>query len=643
LERILLVEDDAGAQLLLRNRLQELGYEVVVASTGARGLLEARAGRFDLYLVDIGLGSGIDGYEVCRRLKAMPQIHGNPVVLISGQVRSQEELHRGYEAGCQAYLVKGDMTLVEDVVRAMLRIKSLKDELGLQNRLLEERNRHLQEERRRGADLEVALRETGTRASVFRDLAAGHPDGTLLVDVEGIVRMTDRGAQDIFGKDLEGKHLADLARGTGLEAFVRNVRTEPHEAYRFDLEWANGAVRSLSASVMPTVPQSVGESDQALKVVLLVDAAKRRVAGEILRLEDQGIPRRELGPLLEAARRTFHPSRIVGDSPAMVAHRAAVLAAAGSRASVLITGPPGTGKDLAARCIHYASHASGPFVPVDCSALAPRLLESEIFGHAKGAFSEAITDRPGLLQQAQEGTVYLDEVGELPLALQERLLTALREKRVRRLGSQQLEPVSVRVVAASRSDLEQRVEQGRFLPELLADLQEIRITTPTLTKGSVDIRPLTEHFLERFGKAKGLEMSSEAQWVLTEYDWPGNIGELEHCIEVACLQATGAEIDVSLFSAPLLELYKSLSAADAIPRPGARDARREVARVKTDPLAEKYATIDSAEGEPSLEAYEKKAILHALRETCGDKLAAARLLNIGKSTFYRKLKTHGLS
>ena len=641
-DRILLIEDDAGAQILFRNRLTELGYEVVVASTGARGLLEARAGRFDLFLVDIGLGTGIDGYEVCRRLKGMPQTGGVPVVLISGQVKSQEELHRGYEAGCESFLVKGDLTLLEDVVRAMLRIKFLNDELGQQNRLLEDRNRHLKAERERGADLENALRDSGSRAHVLRELASGKPDGVLLVDAEGVVRMVDRGAQDILGKDIEGKHLASLAPGTGLEAFVRDARSEPREAYRFDLEWSNGAVRSLSASIMPTVPRSVG-TDMSYRVVLLLDASKRRVAGEMLRIDEQGVPRSEMGPLLEAARSVYQPSAIIGEGREINGLRTRVAQAASAPGTVLIHGAPGTGKSFVARILHFASGATGPFIPVNCAAVASTPLESELFGHARGAFPEAISDRPGLFERAQDGMVFLDEIGELPSALQERLLEVLEAKRTRRMGSKRPEPVDVRVVAASGIDLDELVRQGRFRQDLLNRLREIEIGLPELGKGHEDIPVLTQYFLGQFGAVRKLEVSSEAQWVLGEYSWPRNVAELKNCIESACLQTAEPEIKVTDLPAPLFELYKRMSDSDAIPGPLPGSSRREHVRVKSDPLAEAYLQIDVIDEQPSLEAYEKKAILHALRETKGDKLAAAKLLKIGKSTFYRKLKTHGLS
>jgi DNA-binding NtrC family response regulator len=446
-ERILLIEDDPGAQLVYRNRLHELGYEVALAANGALGLMEARSAKFDLFLVDIGLGSGIDGYEVCRRLKGIPQIHAVPVVLISGRVQSHEDLHVGYEAGCEAFLIKGDMTLLEDVVRAMLRIKSLQDDLALQNQLLEERNRHLQLERERGADLELALRESGSRAPTTRDIASGLPDGVLLVDGEGIVRTSDRGAQDVLGKEVAGKHLATLVPGSSLEAFVRNARSDRHDALRFDLgDRGKGPARSFVAAVIPTVPLHGRESD---RVVVLYDSAKRRIASELLRLEERAIPRRELGPLLEAARVVFHPGMLLGESPAMIELRARVDRVREWSEPVLLQGPAGVGKELIARILHYSGRASGPFLPLHVPAIAPGLVELELFGQARLP-GEPGADRPGLAQQAHGGTLFLEEIGEVPLACQEKLVELVTEKQVTRAGSTQPERADVRLIASSR-------------------------------------------------------------------------------------------------------------------------------------------------------------------------------------------------
>jgi DNA-binding NtrC family response regulator len=648
--RILLIEDDPGAQLLFKNRLEDLGHQVVVMPTGAMGLMEARAEPFDLFLVDVGLGSGIDGYEVCRRLKATPHVHGIPVVLISGQVKGQEELHKGYEAGCEAFLLKGDIILLEDVVRAMLRIKSLQDDLGMQNRLLEEQNRRLSEERQRGADLEVALRETGGRALVFRELAAGRPDGVLMVDADGVVRFTDRGAQDILGKDIEGKNLARLAPGTGLEAFVRNARTEPSEAYRFDLTDRKGrAVRSISASVMPTVPRHASR-DNGYKVVLLLDAGRRRVASEMLRLQERGIPRRELGPLLEAARDVYHPSGIIGASPAMRELRKRVSRAALTDGPVLIRGESGTGKQLVARALHFGGLRSGPFVPVNCAAMAPGLLVSELFGHVKSAFPGAISDRPGLFQQAHLGTIYLDQVEAVPLELQPKLEVVLEEREVYRVGATAAEHVDVRMIASTNADLEGMIAEERFRSDLYYRLNVVDLEIPPLRDRESDALLLAQHFLKRHGAAREhVEFSPEVLWVLQEHDWPGNVRELENCVERACALAEGQRIEVSDLPLHLRELHRRLREEERAPpalirAPGAQGrsiAERFAMEIEPQPPP------SVAPGEPaepvSLQLYEKRALLRALEETGGDKLAAARLLGVGKSTFYRKLRAHGLS
>ena len=650
MKRILLIEDEASTQLLFKSRLEDLGHEVVVAPTGAMGLMEARAATFDLFLVDIGLGSGIDGYEVCRRLKAISSTANIPVVLISGRVKGQEELHHGYQAGCESYLVKGDLTLLEDVVRAMLRIKSLQDDLALQNHLLEQQNRRLHEERQRGADLETALRETGGRSLVFRELAAGRPDGVVLVDAEGAVRLGDRGAHSILGSDLEGRHLATFAPDSGLEAFVRDARTDTHEAYRFDIRDNSGhVVRSLSSTVVPLVPPNA-EGDGPLKVVLLLDAGKRRVASELLRLEEQGIPRGEMGPLLEAARGIFRPGAIVGESSAIRALRERVSSVAAKTTPALIRGEIGTGKKLVARVVHYSSSASGPFVSVNCAALAPAELEAELFGYVKGAFPDAVADRPGLLMQAAQGTIFLDEVGEMPLPLQAKLLRMLEHSEVTRVGSNSPERAEARILAATSTDLEEACQEGKFRKDLLYRLGVSDILLPPLRERPGDIELLAENFLRRFGAdRRALRFSEEAMWVMKEHKWAGNVRELRNCVESASGLARHEEIQVSDLPQPLTELYRRLEEKEipaAIPRPlvmamGTRVAASSGGGHRRG--EDRFTVLWGEDEDPSLGLWEKRGLLDALRRTGGDKLAAARLLGVGKSTFYRKLKNHGIS
>ena len=655
--RILVIEDEPSARLLLQSRLEDLGHEVATAPTGAMGLMEARAGRFDLFLVDVVLGAGVDGYEVTRRLKAMPQTHGVPVVMVSEHNTGREDLHRGYEAGCEAFLIKGDMTLLEDVVRAMLRIKALQNDLSLQNRLLEDHNRRLHEEQQRGADLELALRESGARALVFRELAAGRPDGVLVVDGDGIVREADRGARELFGNAVEGAHLGSLAPATGLEAYVRDARTEPREGFRFDLPPQTGrGTRSVTASVVPTLPAGGVAGDPGLRVVLLLDAGKRRVAAELLRMQEQGIPRRETAPLIEAAREIHNPSSILGAVPEMVALRAHVAREAVTDDTVLIRGERGVGKQHVARALHFGGSRSGPFVPVSCGGFTPSVLESELFGHAKGAFTGAFADRPGLFHQAHMGTVFLADVDELSLDLQAKLVQVLEKSEVGRVGAPRCEQVDVRVIAATGADLGRAVAAGRFRDDLLQLLGGVDLEIPPLRARIDDLPLLARHFLGRYGASRAtVELAEETLWALENHDWPGNVRELRQCIERACALTEGDVIGPEDLAPPLRELARRLAERSELPpaprivaRPGAPETpeRAPHPRPRMPEDARPPSPAGGAQAEEEVEIsfdfFERKALLLALERTGGDKLKAAKLLAVGKSTLYRKLKRHGI-
>ncbi len=661
MSRILLIDDELASRLVMHNRLKDLGHEVVVAENGATGLLEARETPFDLVLVDAGLSSGIGGLEVCRRLKQMPQTTSVPVVLIARQSGARDEAHKGFEAGCDAFVTKAELVVLDDILRALLRSKAVQDELTRQVRTFEEANRRLQEAQQRGGDLEGGLSEGGSA----RDLAAGRPDGLLLVDSEGIVRYADRGARDLFGAGLEGKNLGRLAPASGLEAFVRDARTEAREGFRFDLPARTGrGGRAVLAAVVPLIA-TPGSKDPELRVVLVIDNTKRWLSTELLRLHDYVLPRREVGVLLDAARAAYGPAAIVGTTEAAARLRARVAEAARGSHPVLILGAPGSGKEHAARALHFSSDSGGPFLPVGCAGLSAENLESELFGHVKGAFEGALQDRPGLLQQGAHGTLYLSDVEQLPLPLQDKLVRVLREGRVARAGSERTEVSDVRVVASSTGELGERVQEGAFGPELFAMLAPFTIRVPALRERREDVAALAQHFLVRCAAGlPGLEVSDEALWAMEHHDWPGNVRELEACVRRACQQAAGVEvIEVAHLPPALIELAAKLPRTELLPsQPSARvalssehagAARNEVAELSSELAALRPGGAErpgqrapweiGPEDPPSLELYEMKALLHALERTGGDKLAAARLLKVGKSTLYRKLKRYGIA
>jgi two-component system response regulator HydG len=294
---------------------------------------------------------------------------------------------------------------------------------------------------------------------------------------------------------------------------------------------------------------------------------------------------------------------------------------------VLILGESGTGKEMIARAIHVnGPNAARPFVPVDCSSLVPTLIESELFGYVKGAFTGANRSKDGLLVSAEGGTVFLDEIGEMPLELQAKLLRALQEKEVRPVGATHRVPINVRILAATNRNLVEMVEQGRFRKDLYYRLNVVNLRLPSLRQRRDDIPLLIAHFLERRNRdyGKTFRVSDEMLRVLIDYDWPGNVRELEHTIDRACAYCSGSVLQLGDASSPIVAYYSTTRPRIA-PPPAKIDTALTVSTVT--PLAE----------------LEKRAILDALETLRGDKLAAARLLGIGKTTLYRKLKEYGLS
>lgn len=304
---------------------------------------------------------------------------------------------------------------------------------------------------------------------------------------------------------------------------------------------------------------------------------------------------------------------------------------------VLILGESGTGKEMVARTIHNAGpNLDKPFVAIDCSSLAPTLIESELFGHVKGAFTGAVQRKEGLLSSADGGTIFLDEIGEMPLDLQARLLRALQEKEVRPLGSTIAVPIRARILAATNRDLAAMVEQGRFRKDLYFRLNVVNLRVPPLRNRREDIPLLAVHFLSRLCRESGTEysFSDEAIRVMTEYDWPGNVRELEHAIERACALSSGPVLSMADMPTQLqnyrLHAARDITHVDArpfVPSAGTGSSGERAAIARVQPLAD----------------VEKEAIMNAIRQLKGDKLMAARLLGIGKTTLYRKLKEYGIS
>ena len=294
---------------------------------------------------------------------------------------------------------------------------------------------------------------------------------------------------------------------------------------------------------------------------------------------------------------------------------------------VLVLGESGTGKELVARTIHaYGPNSQKPFLPVDCGSLVPTLIESELFGYVKGAFTGANRSKDGLLVSAEGGTVFLDEIGELSLDLQAKLLRALQEKEVRPVGATHRIPIKARIVAATNRDLAVMVEKGTFRKDLFYRLNVVNLRLPSLRERREDIPLLAAHFLDRISREHGTKftLSDEALRTMMRHDWPGNVRELENSVERACALSSGPILHLGDLPTQLqqqgLEARRAVSAGS---EPG-RESPAGAPAVKT------------------LADLERDAILGTIRILDGDKLQAAKLLGIGKTTLYRKLKEYGI-
>ncbi len=306
---------------------------------------------------------------------------------------------------------------------------------------------------------------------------------------------------------------------------------------------------------------------------------------------------------------------IVGRAPEMEKLYRIIAKAANSVHPVLILGESGTGKEMVARSIHYSGpFRDKPFIPIDCGSLVPTLIESELFGYVKGAFTGANQSKDGLMAMAEGGTIFLDEVGELPVDLQAKMLRAIQEKEIRPVGSTKRIPINVRILAATNRDLDRAVMEGTFRRDLYFRLNVLSLRIPALRERRQDIPLLIGHFLERMTRTSGQEkvLSDDALKAMLAYDWPGNVRELENCLERSYAFTTGPAIHVADLPREIGNLAPEISHTNGN------------GHLKIIPIAE----------------LEKQTILKAIMELNGDKLQAARLLGIGKTTLYRKLKDY---
>ena len=423
------------------------------------------------------------------------------------------------------------------------------------------------------------------------------------------------------GLDLAFKHhpqivLTDLVMPgmTGMEVLERIVDFDPSidvilMTAHYTTESAVDAIKKGASDYLnKPVPIAVLRD----RVDKLLDQARRR--NRSLDLERQLLEESEL-------------EGIIGRSPHMLDMFSRILRVARHYQTVLITGDTGTGKDLVARALHRLSPVSaGNFVVLNCSAVVETLFESELFGHVRGAFTGADRDKTGLFEHANGGTLFLDEIGDMPLSTQAKMLRALQDHEILRVGSLTPRRVNVRVIAATNCDLRSAVPERRFREDLYYRLSMIEIHVPALVDRKEDLPLLIHHFIRKFGSQYGKQirgMSRRAQIILSRYHWPGNVRELENVLGHACMMAVGDTLDLG-------DLPEYLRAAS---RPAVLKDAPDLGVAAGDGADDPYN---------ALEEHERSLILQALEETGSNQSQAARILRIGRDALRYKMKKYSI-
>jgi PAS domain S-box-containing protein len=610
-ETLLLVDDDTAALQVLSNTLADRGLRLLVAGSGDDALQVAAKERPALVLLDI-LMPGMDGYEVCRRLMADPDTRGSAVIFLSALDESRDKV-KGLALGAVDYITKPfDSAEVLARVETHLTIHRLRRRLAQRNEELESENRYILQ-------------------SMGEGLYCLDAQGTVTYANPAAARLTGWSVEELAGRSLDslydpiGEDSADgcsiprtlssgeSCQGTEKTFLARGGRTFPVECSCTPLL---AGQRTLGAVVVfrDISERKAGEAvvKQALKKV---ERLRDRLQAEKLYLMDE-------------IRGEQHFGEIVGDSPALREVLAQVGRVAPTDTSVLIEGESGTGKESIARAVHDLSpRRDRPLIKVNCAAISPGLVESELFGHEKGAFTGAHRAHIGHFELADGGSLFLDEFGELPAAVQVKLLRVLQDGEFQRVGAERVQKVDVRVIAATNRNLRAMVDAGEFRLDLYYRMSVFPLTVPPLRERTGDIPLLVSAFLTRLEGKLGRRfdgVSQRAMQRLVAYAWPGNIRELQNVIERAAILSPGPVVDVG---DPLLESPGASLAAEV-------DLDRESVPGGTD--GDRLATLAEAERAHILKA------LDATSGVVGGRSGAAALLDLPDSTLRSRMKKLGI-
>ena len=557
--KILVVDDEESIRFTFDSFLTDEGYEVVTADSIKACTDKLDQGDFDIIFLDIMLGSdsGIDLLRICKE-----RLPNCPVIMITGS----PELETATEAvrlGAHDYIAKPvrQETLVR-VSRVALEHKKLVDQKeALQTRL----------------------------KAIFESVK----EGIVTVDKDLVVTDMNDSARLIFACEVSvGKHLEDLIfDNPACIDLVRNSMktTTSTDVFRVEMALRGDKPKVLSLTTSPLLE----EGGKPLGAVLTIRDETRLDSLE-----------RDLSD-----RRFF--DRLIGANSKMQHIYSLIETLANVDSTVLVLGESGTGKELVAESLHFRGvRANRPLIKVNCAALPENLLESELFGHVKGSFTGAMHDKVGRFQQADGGTIFLDEIGDISPALQVRLLRVLQEREIEKVGGREPIKVDIRVIAATNKNLKEKVEAGEFRDDLYYRLKVVEVRIPPLRDRKEDIPLLVDHFIAKYNTKFRRHVNGVSETVLgcfMSHDWPGKVRELEHVIEHAFIVCRENVLSTPDLPEDLLE------------------------------------SIDAIEPQLATDADSREGILDALRSARGNKSRAADLLGVSRRTIYRKIEEFGIA
>lgn len=611
--RILVVDDTPQNLKLIELYLRETEFEVVAVTSGHDAIEQSMQGAFDMILLDVVM-PGIDGFEVCRRLKNDPRTAFVPVIFLTGRMGDESDKLAAYKLGAVDYIQKPvDRQELIARIRVMLRLEEARSRLDRENAAL--RGQLTRSEQQ----LEEFAAEFEGLKKLSKERSVDQVPSVLTLSPEMAIRSFDESASRILG---------DLSVGMAL-ATVGAVA---------------GRVVEIVESGVASAPLSSDAGDEEFLLVI-----RRLESGDLLlcfwdvtseRRVQRGIADRALLDLLpesteQLTESAYRMTDFMGNSQSVLATTDKVARLREKRSTVLIYGESGSGKELVARALHFdGRYRNTPFIPLHCGAIAPELIESELFGHEKGAFTGAQSAHAGLFRAADGGTIFLDEIAETSPSVQVKLLRVLQRGEIRPVGASQPRIVDVRIIAATNRDLLELVREGKFREDLYYRLEVVTLHLPSLRERIDDVQLLAEHFI-RVGNRNHERaedpvrgFSEGAMERLKAYSWPGNVRELENVIEGA-------------FALDVGSVVRESDLPDRILRDSSGSHASQVKR--SDPLP---APVPFREQGVDLrgrrEAAERDAIIDAIRDTNGDKAAAAQQLGMARSTFYRRLKELGI-